>query len=146
MGDRMDRRHFAAGNIQPAGPPYASTSAQSPSSIESDIEPLTMGKKQEKKPGGAVSIPHMPQKELYQRVNFAVQASTYLQSLGIDPQAGSSDRKGKRKAYRLDPEGEYDDNAEHSVRSAGARLDYTALAKGGMKITKRMIAHTQLKL
>jgi hypothetical protein len=105
-----------------------------------------MGKKQEKKPGGAVSIPHMPQKELYQRVNFAVQASTYLQSLGIDPQAGSSDRKGKRKAYRLDPEGEYDDNAEHSVRSAGARLDYTALAKGGMKITKRMIAHTQLKL
>jgi len=110
------------------------------------VSAANMGKKQDKKPGGAVSIPNMPQKELYQRVNFAIQASTYLHTLGIAPQAGSSDRKGKRRAYNMEPSDdlELDSVEQKSISRSG--LDCSVLAKGGMKITKKMVAHTQLKL
>jgi hypothetical protein len=106
-----------------------------------------MAKKQERKPGAAPTLPHMPQKELYQRVNFAIQASTYLHSLGIGSQAGSSDRKGKRKAYKLDAEEpRHDRPSAGRPGSSAERLDFATLAKEGMKITKKMVAHTQLKL
>lgn len=94
------------------------------------------------KPGQAgVSLPALSQKELCQRVQFAVQASTYLQSLGLA--AGPSDRKGKRKAVRAqEGSGEL---ADHNG-GAGLKVDFEALARNNMKATKKMAAHTQLKL
>jgi hypothetical protein len=93
-----------------------------------------MGKKQIKQGPDLDVPPPLPQKELYQRVNFALQASAYLHSLASV--AGSSDRKGKRKAT-----GDVGDDGVGE-----GYVDMGGLAMGNMKATRKMAAHTQLKL
>ncbi|KAK1927642.1 hypothetical protein DB88DRAFT_507720 [Papiliotrema laurentii] len=93
-----------------------------------------MGKKQIKQGPDLDVPPPLPQKELYQRVNFALQASAYLHSLASV--AGSSDRKGKRKAR-----GDVGDDGVGE-----GYVDMGGLAMGNMKATRKMAAHTQLKL
>lgn len=95
---------------------------------------IAMGKKQQSNQKEfTTSAPSLPQKELYQRVNFAIQASAFLQSL-----AGPSisvDRKGKRKASHLD-----------DVSHMTGHHPMESLAMATMKNTRKMVAHTQLKL
>jgi len=105
---------------------------------------LRMGKINPKQGQSGASMPPLSQKELCQRVHFAVQASTYLHSLGST--AGSSDRKGKRKFMQSSSS---ENGLETPMGSGSGRsrnVDYEVLAKSNMKATKKMAAHTQLKL
>lgn len=100
---------------------------------------LGMGKTANKQGQVGASLPPLPQKDLCQRVNFAVQASTYLHSLGV---GSSSGRNGKRKAST--PNGSSD--RVQSGPSLRSEVDFGALARSNMNATKKMAAHTQLKL
>ena len=97
-----------------------------------------MGKKQNGKGPNLDVAPPLPQKELYQRVNFALQSSTFLQQLGESSQT----RKGKRKAQ--DGSDHHVEDEDVSGQGLGDVLN--ELSRGQMKSTKKMAAHTQLKL
>lgn len=81
--------------------------------------------------------PPIPQKDLYHRINYTLQASAFLQNLnaGKITHAGPSqslqttpiDRKGKGKA---------------DTRT----VDFAGIARREMKSTRKMAAHTQLRL
>ncbi|OXG71348.1 ribonuclease P protein subunit RPR2 [Cryptococcus neoformans Gb118] len=86
--------------------------------------------------------PQILNKDLFQRINYTYQAAIYLQNLGIDagPSTSTSDgdgdiqlvtdRKGKRRA----------------VERAGDQGAFKKLARMGMRETKTMVVHNQLKL
>ncbi|WVF66025.1 hypothetical protein IAT40_000763 [Kwoniella sp. CBS 6097] len=107
------------------------------------------------------SVPIIPQKELYQRLNYSYQAAIFLQSLGSSSSSNSKptstatcglgssttgrqpdvgikiDRKGKQKAVEFTNENK---DADH----AGKR--FRKLARLGMRESKVMSVHNQLKL
>jgi hypothetical protein len=68
--------------------------------------------------------------DLYQRANFTLQASAFLQQLGRETESSSSDRKGKRKA----------------IGNEGDVPDANKLARSIMTANGRMVIHNQLKL
>lgn len=86
--------------------------------------------------------PQILNKDLFQRINYTYQAAIYLQNLGIDagPSTSTSDgdgdvqlvmdRKGKRRA----------------MERAGDQGAFKKLARMGMRETKTMVVHNQLKL
>ncbi|WVR03727.1 hypothetical protein IAU60_000722 [Kwoniella sp. DSM 27419] len=109
------------------------------------------------------SYPVVPHKDLFHRVNFSYQAAIFLQSLGQDTrqasvasEAGPSrttttlkevgvkgDRKGKRKAVEVNAV----DHPEQPVAlGLQNRKAFRRLARLGMRETKSMGVHTQLKL
>ena len=98
-----------------------------------------MGKATDKQGHAGATLPPLPQKDLCQRVNFAVQASTYLHSLGV---GSSSGRNGKPKASASDGSSD----RVQSGPSSRSEVDFGALARSNMNATKKMAAHTQLKL
>jgi hypothetical protein len=77
--------------------------------------------------------PTLQHADLYQRANFTLQASAFLQQLHQEP--SSSDRKGKRKALGNQVEIDIDDTP-----------DTSRLAKNMMLGNGRMVVHNQLKL
>jgi hypothetical protein len=81
-----------------------------------------------------LSYPTVIHPDLYQRANFTLQASTFLQQLQLDTPS-SLDRKGKRKAFY--------DQGKH-VRSDGD--DSRKLARNMMAATGKMVVHNQMKL
>ncbi|OCF44104.1 hypothetical protein I317_02058 [Kwoniella heveanensis CBS 569] len=104
------------------------------------------------------TVPVIPQKELYQRLNYSYQAAIFLQSLGSTSACSSStrsdtltavrqadvgikvDRKGKKKAVELV---ELVDVRE-SGNDAGNK--FRKLARLGMRESRVMSVHNQLKI
>ena len=86
--------------------------------------------------------PQILNKDLFQRINYTYQAAIFLQDVGggAGPSASISvgdgdvhlvtDRKGKRRA----------------VERAGDQGAFKKLARMGMRETKTMVVHNQLKL
>jgi hypothetical protein len=74
--------------------------------------------------------PTLQHADLYQRANFTLQASAFLQQLRPAPESSSSDRKGKRKA----------------IGNEGDAPDTNKLARSIMTANGRMVVHNQLKL
>ncbi|OCF36289.1 hypothetical protein I316_02163 [Kwoniella heveanensis BCC8398] len=101
------------------------------------------------------TVPVIPQKELYQRLNYSYQAAIFLQSLGSTSASSSStrsdtltavrqadvgikvDRKGKKKAVELVDVRENGDDAGKRFRK---------LARLGMRESRVMSVHNQLKI
>jgi hypothetical protein len=80
-----------------------------------------------------LSYPTVIHPDLYQRANFTLQASAFLQQL--QPEPSTSDVKGKRKAI--------DDGK--SDTKAGS-LDTAKLARNMMAANAKMVVHNQMKL
>lgn len=101
-----------------------------------------MGKKTGKQGVNIAVPPSLPQKELYQRVNFALQSSAFLQKLG----ESSGIAKGKRRAISREsgPADEQNNHAAQIEESDEGTM--SELARVQMRTTKKMAAHTQLKL
>jgi len=81
-----------------------------------------------------LSYPTVIHPDLYQRANFTLQASAYLEQLQLKP-SSSADAKGKRRAYR--------DEAQEAERYGD---DSGKLARNMMAATGRMVVHNQMKL
>jgi hypothetical protein len=80
-----------------------------------------------------LSYPTVIHPDLYQRANFTLQASAFLQQLDLEP--SSSDVKGKRKARQ-------DDVLD---RNKGGS-DSEKLARNMMAANGKMVVHNQMKL
>ncbi|WVQ77367.1 hypothetical protein IAR50_007052 [Cryptococcus sp. DSM 104548] len=99
--------------------------------------------KKEKASNVAGQPPSVPAKDLFHRLNYSLQASIFLQSLGES--SGSSqqdagrevrvvqDRKGKRRAVE-------------NSSGAGSEEGFRKLARLGMRESHTMVVHNQLKL
>jgi hypothetical protein len=79
-----------------------------------------------------LSYPTVIHPDLYQRSNFTLQASAFLQQLNLE--SPSSDVKGKRKAHQYDVD----------VKRNGS--DSEKLARNMMAANGKMVVHNQLKL
>jgi hypothetical protein len=79
-----------------------------------------------------LSYPTVIHPDLYQRSNFTLQASAFLQQLNLG--SPSADVKGKRK--------EREDNADTSLRGS----DSAKLARNMMAANGKMVVHNQMKL
>ena len=109
------------------------------------------------KAGGPKEPPQTQHKDLYQRYNFTLQASSFLHQLGlptrnvnttvvegavaststISPSVSTvTDRKGKRKAVDVPADGGSD----------GQSRIFAQLARTGMKGARTMVEHNQMKL
>lgn len=102
-------------------------------------------------PGDAsrpIGPPPLPQKDLFHRVNFAYQASIFLQNLNVEagPSTSCSPLPTSDHAVK--------DIAQQSLgksitKAAGQKrrgdADFGKLAKGEMTLTRRMATHNQLK-
>lgn len=81
--------------------------------------------------------PPIPQKDLYHRINYTLQASTFLQSLN----AGETSHAGPSRASQtthIDTKGKGKANTR--------TVDFAGIARREMKSTRKMAAHTQLRL
>jgi hypothetical protein len=79
-----------------------------------------------------LSYPTVIHPDLYQRSNFTLQASAFLQQLNLE--SPSTDVKGKRK--------EREDDADSNLRGS----DSAKLAKSMMAANGKMVVHNQMKL
>ena len=79
-----------------------------------------------------LSYPTVIHPDLYQRSNFTLQASAFLQQLHLE--SSSSDVKGKRKAREDDT----------IMRTKGS--DSEKLARNMMAANGKMVVHNQMKL
>ncbi|WWC68520.1 uncharacterized protein I206_102449 [Kwoniella pini CBS 10737] len=108
------------------------------------------------------TMPPIPHKDLFQRINYSYQASIFLQSLGANSNTTSSksisndgiqthdvgmkiDRKGKRRAI------EYDHNLEEAFTNNGddpeiLKRKFRQLSRMNIREMNIMTAHNQLKL
>jgi len=86
------------------------------------------------KPPKKLSYPTVIHPDLYQRANFTLQASAFLQQLQLES-SSPSDTKGKRKAYR--------DEVQEAERYGD---DPGKLARNMMAATGKMVVHNQMKL
>ncbi|WVQ78880.1 hypothetical protein IAT38_000971 [Cryptococcus sp. DSM 104549] len=100
-------------------------------------------------PPPPIPQPHMPNRDLFHRVNFSYQAAIFLQNLGEssgststsdipsheEEKALNPNRKGKRRAM------EYQGEKVGDVREGLRKL-----ARAEMKGCRTMVAHNQLKL
>jgi len=81
-----------------------------------------------------LSYPTVIHPDLYQRANFTLQASAFLQQLQLK-HSSSSDLDGIRKAYR--------DEVQEAERYGD---DSGKLARNMMAATGKMVVHNQMKL
>lgn len=81
-----------------------------------------------------LSYPTVIHPDLYQRANFTLQASAFLQQLQLES-SSPSDTKSKRKAYR--------DEVQEVERYGD---DSGKLARNMMAATGKMVVHNQMKL
>jgi hypothetical protein len=79
-----------------------------------------------------LSYPTVIHPDLYQRSNFTLQASAFLQQLNLG--SPSSDVKGKRK--------EREDDVDISIKES----DSAKLARNMMAANGKMVVHNQMKL
>jgi hypothetical protein len=106
-----------------------------------------------KKTEWSTAPPPIPNKDLYQRVNYTIQASLYLQGLASSSSGSGSlssslptransqhDRKGKRRAMNKDKQ---KDSVVVSIIESGG---VGSLARKNMKGTRDLVEHNQLKL
>ena len=80
-----------------------------------------------------LSYPTVIHPDLYQRANFTLQASAFLQQLQLKPSSSNTERK--RKSLRDD-----------TVESGRVEDDSGKLARNMMAATGKMVVHNQMKL
>lgn len=116
-----------------------------------------MAKGQQKQPGptGAAdskdpkgktksSQPHVIQADLYQRANFTLQASAFLQHLQGD--AGASSSSSSSIGADVQPHDGRDTNDIKARATRSRRLNLDKLSRNIMSANNKMVVHNQMKL
>lgn len=90
--------------------------------------------------------PPLVSRDLFHRVNFAVQASAFLQSIGESSRSGSHLQPGRPDATGTSVRDAKGKGRASAVGQDEALIDFAALGREEMRATKAMAVHTQLKL
>lgn len=90
--------------------------------------------------------PPLVSRDLFHRVNFAVQASAFLQSIGESSTSGSQRRPTRDEASVASIRDVKGKGRAIEVEADAAPIDFAALGREEMRATKAMAVHTQLKL
>jgi hypothetical protein len=97
-------------------------------------QPSQAGQVTQTKAPKKLSYPTVIHPDLYQRANFTLQASAFLQQLRLESPF-SSDVKGKRKS-----------SSEHGQSLESRELASEKLARNMMSANGEMVVHNQMKL
>lgn len=100
--------------------------------VKANAQKPQQGAQPQAKAPKKLSYPTVIHPDLYQRANFTLQASAFLQQLNLD--TSSSDAKGKRKAQ--------DDGPATRIRATNSEM----LARNMMTANGKMVVHNQVKL